>query len=221
MALEVAPAEEGDIDRLMEIQFSAFESDPYHDALFPGDHYAPSTRKAAGDRTIMEWRQDPSARFIKCTDRESGVILGYAKWNFYETERPREEWAKSPEVDWYSGRKKEIAENFLGATAAMRQKLWGGDPHYLLNILCVHKDHHRRGAGTMLVQWGVVRAERLGLRSCLEASPAGYPLYLRLGFRQVDTVVVKAADWDGSFDRHYIVMLKQPEEFTSVTAHER
>lgn len=53
MELEILPAEEADMDRLMEIQFSAFENDPYHHALYPGDEYSPEVRADAGkDRKI-------------------------------------------------------------------------------------------------------------------------------------------------------------------------
>lgn len=127
--LEVAPALESDIDRLMEVQFSAFEGDPYHGALYPGDHFSPTVRRSAGERTIKEWRSDPSVIFMKCANRHSGQIVGFAKWNLYEMERAEEQWTKRPDVDWCTGRQKEVAENFLYATMAMREKTWEGRPH--------------------------------------------------------------------------------------------
>lgn len=50
MELEILPAEEADMDRLMEIQFSAFEGDPYSQALYPGDEYSPEVRAEAGKK---------------------------------------------------------------------------------------------------------------------------------------------------------------------------
>ncbi|KAK3046085.1 hypothetical protein LTR09_012400 [Extremus antarcticus] len=215
MGLDVEPADESDMDRLIEIQFSAFEGDPYHEALYPGDHFSPALRRSARVRYIQEWREDVSVRWMKCTDRQTGTICGFAKWNLYETDRPEEEWKKRPLVDWCSGRNAEVAENFLYANAAMREKTWGGRPYSLLNILCVHRDFQRRGAGTLLVQWGLVHSERVGLPAYLEASPAGFPLYLKLGFHQIDVCVIKAGDWDGDFDRHLIAMLKNPHDASS------
>lgn len=81
----------------------------------------------------------------------------------------------------------------------------------VLNLLCIHKDFQRRRAGTLLVEWGLERAANLGLPAYLEASPAGFFLYRNLGFHEIDDIVVKAADWDGDFDRHYVVMLKGPQ----------
>ncbi|KAK5111931.1 hypothetical protein LTR85_011678 [Meristemomyces frigidus] len=216
MDLKVDPAQEADMDDLMDVQFSAFDKDPYHEALYPGDPASAETRKAAGRRTLEEWRADPSIRFMKCTDGQTGQIIGYAKWNLYEAERPKEEWAHRPDVDWCSGRTKEIAESFLYATVAMREKHWVGMPHLLLSILCVHQGHQRKGAGTSLVGWGLRLAEGLHLPVSLEASLAGFPLYSSLGFHQVDTIIIKAIDWDGNYDRHYAVMLKPLEESSLV-----
>ena len=84
----------------------------------------------------------------------------------------------------------------------------------MLNLLCVHRDFQRRGAGTLLVQWGLAKSESLGLPAYLEASPAGYGLYLKLSFHQIDVVVVKAEEYDGPCDRHYVVMLKEAKDLS-------
>ena len=86
----------------------------------------------------------------------------------------------------------------------------------MLAILTVHQDYQRKGAGTLLVQWGLQKSEELGLPAYLEASPAGKFLYKKLGFHQIDTVIVKAEDWGGDEDHHYIAMLKEPEKASSL-----
>src|SRR5207248_1577356 len=82
-------------------------------------------------------------------------------------------------------------------------------------LLCVHRDHQRRGAGAALVQWGLDQAENFGLPAYLEASVYGYPLYLKMGFHEINTMTVKAEKWDGSHDMNYVVMLKNPGDVTS------
>ena len=167
--------------------------------------------------------------------------MGFAKWNLYEAERPETEWRRREEVNWSTGRSKEVAQNFLGATSDIREKTWGGIPHcykpllsfrmgvlgdvvdlkWLARVVCallrVHRDCPRRGAGTLLVQWGLDHGESLGLPVYLEASVNGYPLYLKLGFHDIDVVVIKADKWDGSHDRHYIAMLKIADDVSSLT----
>jgi hypothetical protein len=125
----VRRAMETDIDRLMEVQFSAFRNDPYHEALFPGPHDSPLVRKLAGQRTLEEWRSTPTQEIMVCVHPRTEEILGFASWNFYLRERLREEWAKLPSITWAEGKEKKQAEAFLGATARMRMKIWEGRPH--------------------------------------------------------------------------------------------
>jgi predicted N-acetyltransferase YhbS len=80
----------------------------------------------------------------------------------------------------------------------------------VLSLLCVHVDYQRQGVGKSLVRWGLQQSETLGLPVHLEASPEALPLYQSLGFDVVDTVVIKAEDWDGRFERRYTVMLWRP-----------
>ena len=82
----------------------------------------------------------------------------------------------------------------------------------MLALLCVDPKYQRKGAGTLLVQWGLHKAESLGLPAYLEASPAGLNLYPKLGFHQIDTVIVKAEDSGEEEDKQYIAMLKQYQE---------
>ena len=63
------------------------------------------------------------------------------------------------------------------------------------------------------MNWGIEHSERCGLAAYLEASSTGYHLYMKLGFHQIEDMVVKSEDWDGDFDRHYAVMLREPSEF--------
>ena len=208
----VVPATKADIDRIVEIQFEAFEGDPYQEALFPGDQKSEDVRRRASERTLQYFNSDPTARWLICKDKNSDTPVGFAIWNVYDHERPESEWRKEPEVDWCTGRKKEIAFNFLSTNTRLRQRIWAGKPYVLLNLLCIDPKSQRQGAGTLLVEWGTALAESLGLSAYLEASPAGYHLYRKLGFRQVDVGVVKADEWDGDHDRKLIAMVKDPSK---------
>lgn len=55
----------------------------------------------------------------------------------------------------------------------------------VLHILVVDPAYQRRGAGGLLLDWGVAEADRLGVFAYLEGTPAGRPLYERYGFRAV------------------------------------
>jgi N-acetylglutamate synthase-like GNAT family acetyltransferase len=59
--------------------------------------------------------------------------------------------------------------------------------------VAVKPGHQRRGAGTLLTQWGLSLAEQLQLPVYLESSPQANRLYQNLGFLQVDKVTHKAS----------------------------
>jgi GNAT superfamily N-acetyltransferase len=51
-----------------------------------------------------------------------------------------------------------------------------------LDMLGTHPDYRKRGAGSMLVQWGCDLADREGVAAYVDASKAGAPLYEKFGF---------------------------------------
>jgi hypothetical protein len=50
--------------------------------------------------------------------------------------------------------------------------------------------HQRRGAGSMLVKWGVDKADEMGVETCLEATLFGRRVYEKFGFHVTERVVV-------------------------------
>lgn len=55
-------------------------------------------------------------------------------------------------------------------------------PKVDLQVLVTHPKHQRRGAGSLVLEWGTRQADKKGLISVLQASPAGEGLYLKHGF---------------------------------------
>ena len=60
-----------------------------------------------------------------------------------------------------------------------------GVPHVFLGIIATEPGEGRRGAGKMLMRWGVERADEVGVEMFLEASPMGVGLYGGVGFEEV------------------------------------
>ena len=116
------------IPRMMEIQFSAFDSEPYHRCLYPGGN-TPSARAAAGLRVIQEREHTPQQEVVGCVDGDTGVMVGFVKCNFYKTERPGQA-RESRLVGRGENENKEMkrkAEAYLEATEGTRQRIWGED----------------------------------------------------------------------------------------------
>lgn len=84
-------------------------------------------------------------------------------------------------------------------------ELLGTRPYVVLDTLVTHPEHHRRGAGGMLVAWGCAEADKRGVEAYLEASIMGAPLYERFGFRAVKRVGVDLREFGGDEVIEFIV----------------
>ncbi|EJT71438.1 hypothetical protein GGTG_10696 [Gaeumannomyces tritici R3-111a-1] len=88
MPFEFGLCEPEDLERCFEVVSLAFGHDhPYIDALFPA-HDTPQGR-ADGARWLGSALRDPSgtgraARFCKAVDTDTGLIVGFAKWDIYD-----------------------------------------------------------------------------------------------------------------------------------------
>jgi hypothetical protein len=52
----------------------------------------------------------------------------------------------------------------------------------VLNIAFTVLEHRRKGVASLFLNWGLNRADELGLETWLEASEQGQPIYEKLGF---------------------------------------
>lgn len=68
-----------------------------------------------------------------------------------------------------------------------------------LHLAFTASEHRRKGVASKYLQWGVDKADELGLESYLEASTLGAPAYRKFGF--IDGPIVKAEP-------------KMPEDYT-------
>ena len=92
-----------------------------------------------------------------------------------------------------------------------------GVPHVFLSIIATEPGQGRRGAGKMLMQWGVERADEAGVEAFLEASPMGVGLYRGFGFEEVGGFEVKIGE--GEWYQHKVMV--RPEKVKSGVGGER
>jgi GNAT superfamily N-acetyltransferase len=212
MPSHVVEATESDVPRLIEIQFAAFVESPAAELL--NGTNTPENQEKAATRLLNQMRIDPSLHTIKCVSTdpatETEVTVGFCMWHIYDQPRTKEEWMKEHEMmtcDWIADEaQRKKARTSMEPLFTGRRRL-EGRPYALLMYMCVDPPWHRKGAGTLLMRWGMDRCDQLGIPAYLEASPFGYPLYRVCGFEDYEPLTICI---DGK-DVPYPTMLRQPK----------
>jgi GNAT superfamily N-acetyltransferase len=194
MPLEIRRITDADFDDLLEWGFI------HYAAFSPGNVGCMWTREPSSEsyHALAEVRRknlfsNPNARVFKCIDTDlNNKIIAIAEWSIQEKEITREELEATLVVRPPFPEENRAARlSFMEGIFKSRREVLGTQPHIELDSLVTHPDHHRRGAGTLLIQWGAHEMDRLGLVGYLEGSAAGRPLYERFGFKGV-----RELEWD-------------------------
>ncbi|KAL4762084.1 GNAT family N-acetyltransferase [Aspergillus foveolatus] len=179
--LKLSPVLPADIPALTTVWFAAF-TDPAIRQLFPD---TPGVRWWLTAANQHDLHSKPFQKYVKIVDssardehgQEHERIIGYAKWDL---STPEERGSRYPL--WHHDMPAAECEVFFEREDRERRRVMEGLEHYYLDTLVVHPDYQRRGAGSMLVQWGCDLADEEGVALYVDASRAGAPLYERFGF---------------------------------------
>jgi predicted GNAT family N-acyltransferase len=82
--------------------------------------------------------------------------------------------------------------------------------HTVLALLVTDSQHRQRGAGSLLVQWGIEQSGATGLPCYLQASEQGRRLYEHYGFQEIDTVEYNLSDYGLEGVEKMTEMLREP-----------
>jgi GNAT superfamily N-acetyltransferase len=158
---------------------------------------------------------DPSAHLFKCIDTDlDNKMIAVAYWVVEEKERTPEEIEEGLQLrPPFPEENRPAKIEFMDGIFKSRRE-WGAKPQVMLESLVTHPDHHRRGAGSLLLKWGIAEADRLGVIAYLEASDNGAPLYRRFGFETVRNIEFDARKYGGDkIDIHIVSSLSRYARF--------
>jgi GNAT superfamily N-acetyltransferase len=148
----------------------------------PSDAYIIS----ASEKRRRAMQEQKDSYFATVVDTSTNTVIASAHWEFTPAE------ASEEELDQLSSKPPPPPEanadawnDFFGYLSEQRRKFLGKKRIGFLHVLTTHPDHHRRGAGGLLLKYFLDSVDREHIEAYLEASEAGKPLYTRHGFKPV------------------------------------
>ncbi|KAI5860446.1 acyl-CoA N-acyltransferase [Durotheca rogersii] len=218
MPLVVLPAQQSDIKVLHDIYFAAFKNEPVMGFLFPG-----GVDREAYDQVMKDsWGHDTNVYPIKCVDTDTGEIVGIANWEIFWRPGAENGWKMPEGMPWLTGKERERSESVIMPVWEIRDQLFSGRRHVYLQTTAVHPDHQRRGAGTLLLRWGMEVADKLELPLYLEATGTGLLLYEHEGFERLTHVrIIQKAEATGfETDIEVPLMVRLPSKAGGISFKE-
>ncbi|KAI1361536.1 acyl-CoA N-acyltransferase [Xylaria arbuscula] len=191
MALKLQEIDpEKDFPELARCLFESYEDPPqnFFHVFFPihgtGAEAREEAIKEAADRLKLWHTHDPSSYWQKVVDESTGKIAGGSLWNIHKQNPFANPPATAP--TWFpddgSRRFVEKAlENHTRPRSQVAQK-----PHLYLFIIYTHPDYRRKGVGQQFMDWGIKKADEMGVDFYLDSTPYGRPLYEANGFTYIE-----------------------------------
>ncbi|KAI2610537.1 hypothetical protein GGR54DRAFT_370814 [Hypoxylon sp. NC1633] len=176
-----------DIPTCFQVVSLSFAHDkPFVDIYFP-NHDTPHGQAQGSERLTAWKRTSKDSTFLKAVIQEDSQeqIIGIGIWTLMKTAPPAElEKAENIEA-WPDEADREFMARLWKDYVVPRSQAVensNGKGAYVLELLAVHPDYQRLGAGTALVQWGTNAADELGVQAVVESSPVGRRVYQKCGF---------------------------------------
>ncbi|KAI0886506.1 uncharacterized protein GGS22DRAFT_114338 [Annulohypoxylon maeteangense] len=188
--VDVVLLSDEEIPTCFEILSKSFSNGaPFVDIYFP--HHDTPSGQAQGSKRLLEWKKSSSdSTFLKAVARgnhgEQEHIIGLAVWT-YMKEAPHAELDKDENVVevWPDEDDREYMTRLWRDYVIPRTQAIAasdGKGVYVLELLAVHPDYQRLGAGTALVKWGTKAADEQGIKAVVEGTPVARRLYEQSGF---------------------------------------
>lgn len=222
MPLQLLPMEanESNIMLYYDICWEAFKNDIMA-LMYPNGFTQKARAWSLGKDLEAAQKYPDRIKWMKVIDTELpedgpfGQAVGIAKWKFFPHDRTEAEMEAEKKESDEEGNPPDsngpMIEEFLDKISEFKKEILGNRAHVLLHVLATLPQHHRRGIGAMHLKWGLEQADRLGVPAYLESSPAGKPLYTRMGFQEMKPFPFDARKWGLDHDLPHTCMLRQPE----------
>jgi GNAT superfamily N-acetyltransferase len=230
MSLELRPMTPDDTLSWVRVRALAYYG-PTHEVVHSGAVSDSSIRRIA-----EEWKDElnkPNAYHWRIVDTDlepseddpptnEGRTIAVAVWSMNNVEaKDTKEPAVIPAITSTKSSfvppevRLDVLGSLLGPLRAATSEIMGtAEPYFMLNTLATHPDHQGRGAGKLLLDWGLEKADAEGLVTYLNATSVGKRMYEKRGFVVVRTIEWDRVPWGGKGKDCHWCMVRQPQNST-------
>jgi len=110
-------------------------------------------------------------------------IISFAKWGHPVAEG--EDYVE-PEWVWPEGTDLQVLDEWTEKVEDAHEKVLGNKPCYCITFIGTDPLYERRGAASLLVQWGIDRCKEDNVPAYLESTTEAGPFYEKHGFEHTD-----------------------------------
>ncbi|KAI1415437.1 putative GNAT family acetyltransferase [Hypoxylon sp. FL1857] len=220
MPLILVAAEPADAARIADIHMAAFSSNAMLLAQFP----TPAVRNALKESielkaladindsktTVLVVRDSDSTTSINTAEpggdeqnpdrRGLGEAIAFAKWAHPIS--TNEDYTE-PHWIWPAGTDSKLLRDWANKTEESQKHAVGDSPCYRLTFMGTDPDYERRGAATMMVQWGMNQSGKDHVPAYLESTLEAAPFYTKLGFVDVERISLQYETRDSKASKVY------------------
>ncbi|KUJ20317.1 acyl-CoA N-acyltransferase [Mollisia scopiformis] len=214
-----------DVPAMIQVYLSSFASDYFGQFVFPKATISDEERHRWLTYRFTTLFTKREVRSFKITENSTGKMAAFLRWTFpivlteeeqlerkkekAEKERVMKETGHDP--TWPRGANLALTEEKFGGLERMMDKYVDKKEMYVANLLGTDPAYQRKGLASRLLKHVLDMADREGRKVYIEATPAGHPVYLKLGFKDVDIVKVDLSRWGGKEIGTNRIMIRDPE----------
>ncbi|KAI0531918.1 putative GNAT family acetyltransferase [Xylaria digitata] len=187
--LHMRAATRQDAPRIAEIHMAAFGPNAMLHAQFPTPAIRQGLQTSIENKALADI-DDPKTTVLVVLssddpEKNAGAVVAFAKWS--HPVRPDEDYVEPPWV-WPEGTDLDTLGAWTAKAAEAEGRSIGDTPCYRLSYIGTDPTYGNRGAGQLLVQWGIQQSNASGSPLYLESTVEAAPFYKKNGFTAGETI---------------------------------
>ncbi|KAK8022195.1 hypothetical protein PG993_012962 [Apiospora rasikravindrae] len=188
--LQMRTAVRKDASRIAEIHMAAFGRNAMLHAQFPTLAIRKGLQQCIEDKAVADIN-DPKTTVLVVTNSDGpentdDAVVAFAKWS--HPVLPGEDYDEAPWI-WPEGTDLETLGAWIAKASEVESRSAVGNiPCYHLSFIGTDTDFGHRGAGRLLVQWGIQQSNASGVPLYLESTVEAAPFYEKIGFTAGETI---------------------------------